>query len=307
MSGYPRLIHFALALVLTVPAFSGVTSAQRTAIPRPPASAPPEQKPPQPPEKPRTATEREPAHPRSTPQRRPVAVRGDAIFIGGYYYDPFAGPYPWWPRPVRRPWYFPVYDYRAEVHVKVTPRESAVYVDGFYAGVVDDFDGMFQRLLLPPGGHSIAVFRDGFQTVQHNLYLRSGADMTLRFALEPLAQGQESVRPAVVPPVPPPPPGSYRLPRTPPPVALPSTQPVEAVGFGTLELRVQPADADIVIDGQKWVSSEPGHLVIDLATGRHLIGIAKSGHVPYSREIEIAEDTSTPLSINLAAIPGRAP
>jgi hypothetical protein len=33
--------------------------------------------------------------------------------------------------------------------VLATPKEAAVYVDGFYAGVVDDFDGVFQSLPLP--------------------------------------------------------------------------------------------------------------------------------------------------------------
>jgi hypothetical protein len=68
-------------------------------------------------------------------------VRGH-VFIGGYFYDPFYGPYPWWPRTAYPYWYFPVYDKRAEVRLRVEPEEAedaAVYVDGFYAGVVDDF------------------------------------------------------------------------------------------------------------------------------------------------------------------------
>jgi len=28
---------------------------------------------------------------------RPPVRRGAVVFIGGYYYDPFFGPYPWWP------------------------------------------------------------------------------------------------------------------------------------------------------------------------------------------------------------------
>jgi len=39
---------------------------------------------------------------------------------------------------------------RAEVRVLVTPPEAAVYVDGYYAGLVDDLDGFFQRLPLTP-------------------------------------------------------------------------------------------------------------------------------------------------------------
>src|SRR5438477_10103944 len=42
----------------------------------------------------------------------PPRVRGP-VFIGGYFYDPFFGPYPWWgPGTYGYP-YFPVYDDRA--------------------------------------------------------------------------------------------------------------------------------------------------------------------------------------------------
>ena len=71
------------------------------------------------------------------------------IFIGGYFYDPFYGPYPWWNRVTYPYWYLPAFDLQADVRIQVTPKElrdTAVYVDGFYAGVVDDFDGVFQAL-----------------------------------------------------------------------------------------------------------------------------------------------------------------
>src|SRR3982074_77057 len=55
------------------------------------------------------------------------------VFVGGYFYDPFFGPYPWWgPGAYSYP-YFPVYDDRAQVRVLVTPKEAAVYVDGSHA------------------------------------------------------------------------------------------------------------------------------------------------------------------------------
>ena len=41
--------------------------------------------------------------------------RGSYVFVGGYFYDPFYGPYPWWPRSAYGWGYYPVFDYRAEV------------------------------------------------------------------------------------------------------------------------------------------------------------------------------------------------
>jgi hypothetical protein len=37
------------------------------------------------------------------------------------------------------------------------PRDAHVFVDGYYAGIVDDYDGVFQRLNLEPGPHTIEI------------------------------------------------------------------------------------------------------------------------------------------------------
>ena len=53
----------------------------------------------------------------------------------------------------------------ASVQFDVTPRQAEVFVDGYYAGIVDDFDGMFQRLRVEPGQHEITLYLDGYRTV----------------------------------------------------------------------------------------------------------------------------------------------
>ena len=52
----------------------------------------------------------------------------------------------------------------ASVRLDVKPKEAEVYVDGYYAGVVDDFDGTFQRLRVEPGEHEIELWLDGYRT-----------------------------------------------------------------------------------------------------------------------------------------------
>jgi hypothetical protein len=37
-----------------------------------------------------------------------------------------------------------------------------VYVDGYYAGIVDDFNGHFQHLDLTPGPHHVEVREPGY-------------------------------------------------------------------------------------------------------------------------------------------------
>jgi hypothetical protein len=228
------------------------------------------------------------------------------VFIGGYFYDPFYGPYPWWrPGPYR---YYPVYDYRAELKVKAVPREAAVYVDGYYAGIADDFDGMFQHLLLPPGGHSIALYLEGFRTVRHNLYLRPASTLTLHEQLLRLPPGVRSEPPDLAPPLPPPPYGSYRAPRTAPPPALPPPPPpsaedeedgVQALGFGTVDIRIQPLDAVLTVDDQAWTTSEPGHFVLQLANGVHRVAVTKVGHHSYATTVTVREGVTTPLNVSL--------
>ena len=57
------------------------------------------------------------------------------------------------------------------VRVLVEPNETRVYVDGYYAGVADDFDGIFQRLHLAPGRHDISLRLDGYRTQNFKLYV----------------------------------------------------------------------------------------------------------------------------------------
>ena len=150
--------------------------------------------------------------------------------------------------------YFPVFDNRAELPIRVAPEaaeDAAVYVDGFYAGVVDDFNGVFQGLPLTPGGHSVTLFLEGYRTVRRNIYLSPGSTFNLRETMQPLPAGEVADPPEVAPPVPTPPAGTYQTPVTPPRSPLPSpTLATSTTGVGTLDLRVEPADIEVRIDGR---------------------------------------------------------
>ena len=86
--------------------------------------------------------------------------RGRGVFFPRAYiytpfYDPFWGYYPYAGYP-----YVAGRSY-GDVRTQVTPKDAEVYVDGFYAGVVRDFDGTFKRLHLTPGGHAITLYLEG--------------------------------------------------------------------------------------------------------------------------------------------------
>jgi hypothetical protein len=233
-----------------------------------------------------------------------VVLRGH-VFVGGYFYDPFFGPYPWWPRTGYPYWYFPVYGHRSDVRLRIAPEEAenaAVYIDGFYAGVVDDFNSIFQALPLTPGGHAIVLYLEGFRTVSRNVYLRPGSTFNFRETMQRLSPGETSEPPELAPAVPAPPPGTYRTPVTPPPpeaTANARSGPSPAVGFGVVDLYVQPATAEVKIDGQRWVSSDDGHYVVQVPAGKHRVEVGGSAGRQFAADIEVREGESTPLNVSL--------
>jgi hypothetical protein len=83
------------------------------------------------------------------------------------------------------------YDYPQAYHdygsikLKVKPREAEVYVDGYYAGVVDDFDGTFQHLDLETGTHRIEIRADGYRPIQFETRIVPGKTITYENQLEP--------------------------------------------------------------------------------------------------------------------------
>lgn len=67
----------------------------------------------------------------------------------------------------------------------VKPREAQVYVDGYYAGVVDDFDGIFQRLHLEPGPHRLEVRAPGYATLSLDVQITPGQTIKYEGDLAP--------------------------------------------------------------------------------------------------------------------------
>jgi hypothetical protein len=243
------------------------------------------------------------AVPRHPPRHEPtVSVHGH-VFIGGYFYDPFFGPYPWWPRTAYPYWYFPVFDHRADLRLRIAPEpaeDAAVYIDGFYAGVVDDFNGVFQALPLTSGGHRIALYLAGYRTIRRNIYLSPGSMFTLHETMQPLAAGEVAEPPEVAQPVPPPPAGTY-LPPVTPPRAQPAPPQPAAVSVGTLDLRVTPPDIEVTIDGQPWATADEGHFVVQLTVGKHRLELSKTGVFRLGTEIDISEGETNTLEMNLKA------
>lgn len=71
------------------------------------------------------------------------------------------------------------------VRLKIRPRDAQVFVDGYFAGYVDDFDGTFQSLRLDAGGHKIEIHMPGFEDLELDVHVQPGRTLTLQEDLRP--------------------------------------------------------------------------------------------------------------------------
>lgn len=104
-----------------------------------------------------------------------------AFGLGYYYYDPYA----WGPYDRMR---FTGYGYgypTGQVRLRVQPREAEVFVDGYYAGIVDDFDGLFQGLRLEEGPYTIEIVAPDHEPLEFKVRIQPGRKITFRGELEP--------------------------------------------------------------------------------------------------------------------------
>ncbi|MEQ1871167.1 MAG: PEGA domain-containing protein [Vicinamibacterales bacterium] len=94
---------------------------------------------------------------------------------------------PWW---YDEPPYAGRYDYgygdQGSLRLKIKPREATVYVDGYYAGVVDDYDGVFQRLHIDAGPHRIEVRDTDFEPLMFEVRIQPSRTVTYKGTLKPL-------------------------------------------------------------------------------------------------------------------------
>jgi hypothetical protein len=89
--------------------------------------------------------------------------------------DPTTGSYATAPNPITRSYST---DDQGAIRIKVKPHEAQVYVDGYFAGTVDDFDGIFQRLHLTTGPHHIEIRAPGYETLNVDVQIDRNRTMT---------------------------------------------------------------------------------------------------------------------------------
>jgi hypothetical protein len=106
-----------------------------------------------------------------------------AFGLGYFYYDPYV-----WAPPIYYNGYSYGYGYGypiGELRLQVRPRHAQVYVDGYYAGTVDDFDGVFQELRLEEGTYRIEIVAEGYVPLDFDVRIQPGRKITYRGDLLP--------------------------------------------------------------------------------------------------------------------------
>jgi hypothetical protein len=189
----------------------------------------------------------------------------------------------------------------AGLRTRVEPKDAEVYVDGFFVGHVDNFDGIFQKLRLPAGRHQVAFWRDGFRTEFHNLYFEHDRTHTLDGRMVPLRKGQYGD----------PRPGRGRG-YGPPPWAggrggpgwndrYDDGYPGNRVQFGTVSLNLPMLDAQIFVNGSRrtWQRRSGNRYLLDLEPGRHRIEVRRAGYTPFWREVVVRPGATISIDVTL--------
>src|SRR4051812_47475137 len=73
--------------------------------------------------------------------------------------------------------------------------------------------------------------------------------------------------------------------------------------FGTVSIRARPAKAEILIDGERWVTppdnEDNAAIVVQLAPGRHTIEVRAPGRRTYSAVVDVRRGETTPVNVSL--------
>jgi hypothetical protein len=103
----------------------------------------------------------------------------------GYGYPAYGYPaygYPAYPYPA---YGYPYYRPYGGIRIDVPQRDAEVYLDGYFAGSVDNYDGTFQQLNIEPGPHKLEIRAPGFSAVSFDVNVEPGRTITYRTSLRP--------------------------------------------------------------------------------------------------------------------------
>ena len=75
--------------------------------------------------------------------------------------------------------------YTGFLRLKVKPRDAQVFVDGYYVGLVDHFDGWAQRLRLEEGSHHVEIRHPAYLPIEFEVLIVTGEKVTFEERMIP--------------------------------------------------------------------------------------------------------------------------
>ena len=109
------------------------------------------------------------------------------VHVGvGYPYSVYGYPYGWHDPYVKYGYAHVADAYTGFLRLKVRPRAAEVYVDGYFVGIVNEFDGLFQRLRIEEGPHTIELRHPGYEPLTLDVLIVPGEKVTFEGDLIPL-------------------------------------------------------------------------------------------------------------------------
>lgn len=115
-------------------------------------------------------------------------MRDRGVFVGAptpWLWNGVLGQFGVEPIPIDQPYYDQPYDPEliGGVQLDVQPWRAEVYVDGAYAGLVENFRGYYQHLDLVAGSHMISIFAPDYNPVFFEVVVSPGQTTTFRGTL----------------------------------------------------------------------------------------------------------------------------
>ncbi len=228
----------------------------------------------------------------------------------GFYYSGYYAPY-YFPFGFSYASYYPAYPAyygyggayitdSAYLDTDVAPEKAAVYLDGQYVGIADDFDGLPNYLPVEPGRHSVTFKAEGYRSVTRQVRLPRGAVLDLDFTM---SKGEGAEPPAAAE-------GDVEI-------VLPDRAPAgpdeEEQGEteaepGFVRLRISPADASVYLDGEFFATASQLlslHGDLRLESGAHRIEVVKPGYRGFAKELIVSPGGRQTLTIALEKEAGR--
>ena len=71
--------------------------------------------------------------------------------------------------------------------------------------------------------------------------------------------------------------------------------------FGTIAVKFQPADAEVLIDGELWQGADQDRrLLVSLPAGPHRVEVRKPGHKSFSTDVDVTPGETTSVNVSLS-------